>query len=148
MKPSACNKIYRREIFDRVVRYNNAVIHEDTEAMPRFLDVAGKVVVMNKAFYHYVKRKNSARTSRYFNLRGYHILDTMGNYEKMCRRKYPSILPCFQYYDLVTTYEMLLDLNGCVNRRKYFHYEILLRFKILKAILKCMRWKEVIYEYI
>lgn len=148
IKPSACNKVFRRDLFDRGIRFNNDVIHEDTEAMPRFLNAAEKVVVMNKAFYHYVKRKNSARTSRYFNIRGYHILDSMREYENMCKTKYPDILSCFYYYELITTYEMLLDLTTCVDCKKFIIQELTLRGRILKGIIKCVKFKEIRQKYI
>lgn len=146
IKPSACNKVFRRDLFDRGIRFNNDVIHEDTEAMPRFLDAAQKVVVMNKAFYHYVKRKNSARTSRHFNIRGYHILDSMREYENMCKTRYPGILPCFHYYELITTYEMLLDLTTCVDCKKFIIQELTLRGRILRGIVKCLKFKDIRQE--
>ena len=148
VKPSACNKLFRRNLFDIGNRFNNDVIHEDTEAMPRFLDATENVVVMDKAFYHYVKRKNSARTTKYFNIRGYHMLDSMKEYENMCKMKYPEILPYFHYYELVTTYEMLLDLARCIDYKKYRRQEFSLRFRTLKAIVKYMRWKEIRKENI
>lgn len=59
VKPTACNKLYRSTIFRNGLRFNSNVIHEDTEAMPRFLDAAESVVVIEQAFYHYIKHKNS-----------------------------------------------------------------------------------------
>jgi len=143
VSPTACNKLYRSTIFDKGLRYNNDVIHEDTEVMPRFLDAAENVMVIDKAFYHYIKHKNSASTSKKFSLRGYHILDSMKTYEKMCKSKYPQILPCFHYYELVTTYEMLLNLWGCVDHKKYILQQLSLRFRTLKAIFKCLQWKNI-----
>lgn len=143
VKPSACNKLFRREIFDNGLRFRNEVIHEDTEAMPRFLNQAKSVVVVNKAFYHYVRRNNSARTSRFFNMRGYHILDSMSEYENMCKSDYREILPTFYYYELLTTYEMYIDLNTCVDRRKYIKQDFTLRGRVLRSILKCMRFETI-----
>ncbi len=143
VSPTACNKLYRSTIFEKGLRYNNNVIHEDTEVMPRFLDATECVMVIDKAFYHYIRRKNSASTSKKFNLKGYHILDSMKEYEKMCKNKYPQILPCFHYYEVVTTYEMLLNLWGCVDHKKYILQQISLRYRTLKAIFKCLQWKKI-----
>lgn len=144
---TACNKLFRRNLFDKGLRFRNDVIHEDTEAMPRFLDASERVVVIDKAFYHYIKRTNSARTSKRFSLRGYHILDSMKEYEEMCKRKYPSVLPYFCYYEMVTTHGMLINLSECIDARHYIRQEILLRYRIVKVVFKCIRWKSIRKEY-
>ncbi len=143
VSPTACNKLYRRNLFKGGLRYNNDVIHEDTEAMPRFLDAAEQVLVMDKAFYHYIKRNNSASTSKRFSLRGYHILDSMKEYDRMCRKKYPKLLPYFCYYQLITTYEMLLNLISCVDHWHYPLQWLSLKFHILAAVIKCKKWKNI-----
>ena len=139
--PTACNKLYRSSLFKKGVRFNNAVIHEDTEAMPRFLDASEGVMVINQAFYHYIKRVNSASTSKHFNIKGYHILDSMGEYYEMCRKKRIDLLPCVSYYELVTCHGMLRNLRGCIDEKDYKKIEINLCFRIYKSVLKCMRWK-------
>lgn len=136
--PSACNKLFRRKLFDGGVRFNENVIHEDTEAMPRFLNQTEMVVVLDNAFYHYIKRKNSASTSKKFSLRGYYILDSMKEYEKMCRSEFPSLLPTFFNYRLFTTYEMYLNLMSCDDYKKYFIQQFSLRRQILRSIFKCL----------
>lgn len=146
VNPTACNKLYRSKIFKNGLRYNNDVIHEDTEVMPRFLNVAERVMVIDKAFYHYIKHPNSASTSKKFSLRGYHILDSMKEYERMCKNEYPRILPCFHYYELITTYEMLLNLWGCIDHKEYIFQQLSLRYRTVKAIFKCLRWKSVMEE--
>ncbi|MCM1251820.1 MAG: glycosyltransferase [Clostridium sp.] len=140
---SACNKLFRRNLFDKGLRFNNNVIHEDTEAMPRFLDASERIVVINKAFYHYIKREKSASTSKHFNLRGYHILDSMREYEKMCKKKYPAILPYFCYHEMATTHGMLMNLASCVDSKHYIRQELSLRYRLIKAVLKCMKWKGI-----
>lgn len=145
--PSACNKLFRRNLFDKGLRFRNDVIHEDTEAMPRFLDASERVLIMNSAYWHYVKRENSASTSKHFNLKGYRILDSMKEYEEMCKKKYPSVLPYFCYFEMVTTQGMLKNLSNCVDARHYIKQEITLKCRMIKAGLKCMRWKCIRGEY-
>lgn len=147
VSPSASNKLFRREIFDKGARFNDAVIHEDTEAMPRFLDAAENVLVMDRAFYHYIKRKESLSTSKYFSLKGYRILDSMKEYEEMCKKKYPSILPYVCYYDMMTTQGMLINLSGCIDARRYIRQGISIRCRMIKAAFKCMRWGSVRKKY-
>lgn len=144
---SACNKLFRRSIFDKGLRFNNNVIHEDTEAMPRFLDASERIVVINKAFYHYIKREKSASTSKHFNMRGYHILDSMREYEEMCKKKYPDVLPYFCFHEMATTHGMLMNLASCVDASHYIRQEISLRYRMIKAVFKCMKWESIRKEY-
>ncbi|MBD5514053.1 MAG: glycosyltransferase family 2 protein [Lachnospiraceae bacterium] len=144
---SACNKLFRRNLFDKGLRFNNNVIHEDTEAMPRFLDASERIIVINKAFYNYIKRSNSASTLKRFNLRGYHILDSMKEYEEMCKKKYPAVLPYFCYHEMATTHGMLMNLSSCVDARHYIRQEISLRYRMIKAVFKCMKWEGIRKEY-
>lgn len=138
VSPSACDKLYRKGLFDNGVRFNENIIHEDTEAMPRILNQAENIVVLNKALWHYVKRKNSASTSKNFNIKGYHLLDSMGEYEKMCKKEFPHLLPIFLDYKLVTTYEMYLNLMSCNDYKKYFVLQLSLRRQIFFSVLRCL----------
>ena len=142
VSPSACNKLYRRSLFENK-RFNTNINHEDTEIMPCLLDMSENVVVMDRAFYHYVKRKNSKTTVLKFNVKGYHFLDSLPGYEEMCKNRYPEILPTFHYYELVSTYEMLLRLASCTDCKQYIPQEISLRYRVLKYICKCLKWKHV-----
>lgn len=144
---TACTKLIRRELFANGLRFNNDVIHEDTEAMPRFINEADHVYIMDRPFYHYIKRENSASTSRKFSMRGYHILDAMEEYELMCKENYPDILPQFYHYRLYTTYEMYMNLENCVDYKKYKKQAAKLRCQIIMDILKCSKWKEIHKRY-
>lgn len=144
---TACTKLIRRELFANGLRFNNDVIHEDTEAMPRFINEADHVYIMDRPFYHYIKRENSASTSRKFSMRGYHILDAMEEYEMMCKENYPDILPQFYHYRLYTTYEMYINLENCVDYKKYKKQAAKLRCQIIMDILKCSKWKEIHKRY-
>lgn len=90
-----CTKLIRKELFEKGVRFNNHVIHEDTEAMPRFIHAADHVYVMDEAFYHWIKRENSISNLKNFSMREYHILDALREYEEMCKENYPDLLPLF-----------------------------------------------------
>lgn len=147
LNATACTKLVRKELFEKGVRFNNHVIHEDTEAMPRFIHAADHVYVMDKPFYHYVKRENSASTSKNFSLRGYHILDTLEEYKRMCKKVYPNLLPQFYQYKLYTTYEMYRNLVNSVDHRKYWRQAVKLRCQILSGFLNHARWSEMSKKY-
>lgn len=147
LTPSACNKLFRRNLFDKGLRFRNDVIHEDTEAMPRFLDASERISVMNMAFYHYIKRENSASTSKHFNLKGYHILDSMKEYEEMCKKKYPAVMPYFCYHEMAATHGIFINLTSCVDAQHYIRQEISLRYRMIKTAFKCMKWEDIRKEY-
>lgn len=129
--PSASNKLFRKEIFENA-RFRENVRHDDTEAMPRFLDRIDKMVVIDFPFYHYIKRENSITTAPRFSVPGYRFLQSMPAYKKMCKKKYPSLKKVFAYYELESNYGMLLDLIRCIDRNKHPLIQILLRFRILR----------------
>lgn len=145
--PTACTKLIRRELFAKGLRFNNNVIHEDTEAMPRFIHEADLLYVMDRPFYHYIKRENSASTSRNFSMRGYRILEAMEEYEIMCKENYSDILPWFYHYRLYTTYEMYMNLENSNDYKNYKKQAIKLRCQTIRGILKCSKWKEIPKRY-
>lgn len=137
--PTACNKLYRRELFANY-RFDNDIIHEDTGLMPALFDACNGVMVCNKALYHYIKRKNSASTSRLYNLRSYRFMNTVWGYRSMCKEKYPELLCYYAKYEINTTYEMLVNLAGCSNWRDFKRQERYLRRKLLILILEQLRY--------
>lgn len=137
--PSACNKLFRRELFEKN-RFNNDIIHEDTGLMPALLDASEKVTVCNRAFYHYIKRKDSASTSRLYNLRSYRFLGSIAEYRKMCKEKYPELLCYYVKYETQTTYEMLLSLAGCSNYRDFKKQENHLRRRLVVLVLEELKY--------
>lgn len=142
-----CTKLIRKELFEKGIRFNNNVIHEDTEAMPRFINATDHVYVMDKAFYHWIKRENSISNLKSFSMREYHILDALKEYERMCRENYPDLLAQFYQYKLYTTYEMYLKLVSCVNSKEYWRQAIKLRCQIFLGVLKCAKWSEISKKY-
>ncbi len=147
MTPPAWTKLYRREIFHDRVRFDDRVIHEDTEAMPRFIDASESIYVLDKAFYHYIKDVNSVSMSKKFSMRGYRILASFGDYREMCREKYPEVLPTLAFYELTTTNEMYRNLMGCVDRDDYRKQQKELRRGMIGCALKAICYKKVRNKY-
>lgn len=137
--PTVCNKLFRKELFE-VNRFNNDIIHEDTGLMPRLLDSSEGVAICNRAFYHYVKRKNSASTSRLYNMRSYRFMNTVAEYRKMCKEKYPELFCYYVKYEITTTYEMLLNLAGCSNYRDFKKQENHLRRRLVVLVLEELKY--------
>lgn len=140
--PTACNKLFRKELFE-INRFNNDIIHEDTGLMPKLLDSSKGVVVCNQAFYHYVKRKNSASTSRLYNMRSYRFMDSVAGYRKMCREKYPELMGYYVKYEARTTYEMLLNLAGCSNYREFKKQENWLRRRLIVLAFEELKYRNM-----
>lgn len=61
---SACNKLYRSEIFDDI-RYPQGKTSEDAYVIVRILMKTRKVVVSSEQKYYYIHRRNSVTTSRF-----------------------------------------------------------------------------------
>lgn len=58
---SLCSKIYKREVFSGI-RFPEGRVFEDDEAIPHLIYNAQKVVMVENAWYCYVKRSNSIIT--------------------------------------------------------------------------------------
>ncbi len=146
VRPSACNKLYRKEYFLKH-RFNEDVVQEDTESMPRFIDAGKDVVVVNDTFYHYIKRPGSITTQRKFDLKSYRFLECFKEYEQMCINKYPDLVPIFYFYEMRGTFGMLLSLIGSEDALKYWTKELILRFRILRYFIKARKYDINIKEH-
>ncbi|MEG1597214.1 MAG: glycosyltransferase family 2 protein [Bacilli bacterium] len=56
--PTACNKIYKKTIFDKILFKNN-VLYEDVEFTYRLYLVISTIGVVNEALYNYLQRENA-----------------------------------------------------------------------------------------
>ena len=70
--PSACNKVYKRELF-RTIRYPINKINEDAFIQLPLLDLCKKIVVCKDHYYHYFSSRpdsiqNSSYSEKRFNL--------------------------------------------------------------------------------
>ena len=61
---SACDKIFRRELFEKI-RYPEGEINEDAAIIFELLKSANGIVQVGTPFYHYVYRGNSISKSKY-----------------------------------------------------------------------------------
>lgn len=146
VRPSACNKLYRKELFEKI-KFNENVVQEDTEAMPRIIDSGKDVVVLPDTFYHYIKREGSISVARKFNMMSYRFLDCFKEYEKLCADKYPDLLPIFYFYEMQGTFGMIKSLVKSSDARKYLKQELTLRLRVIRYFLKARKYEVNVKEH-
>lgn len=141
IRPSACNKLYRRELFDDI-KFNENVVQEDTECMPRIIDSGRDVVAVSGTYYHYIKRPGSITLSSKFNMKSYNFLECFKEYEKLCKDKYEELLPIFYYYEQKGTYGMLLSLVRSSDAYRYIWQEMVLRIRVIRHYIRAKQYSE------
>ena len=114
MFPSSVNKLYRRFIFEKL-RYVKGIVNEDTEIIPKVIDICNFIMVLDKASYHYVLRKGSITQSD-FSMKEYESLIVYSSGVQICRKNYPELLPYAYYYELKEFYETLVRLTNSKSR--------------------------------
>lgn len=70
--PSAWNKIYRKELFEKI-RFKKNVWFEDVEMLYRMLPSVNSIGTVHKPFYKYVQREGSISNSK--DMRIFHYID-------------------------------------------------------------------------
>lgn len=145
MFPSSVNKLYRSYLFESL-RFRKGMINEDTELIPKLLNICDSVVILDKALYHYVLRKGSITQSE-FAVRDYEGIVVYATAVEVCKSNYPKLLPYAAYYELNRIYETYVRLAKSRNRRKLWKQEASLRFKIAGKIAKCLKWKHIRNKY-
>ncbi len=75
LQPSACNKMYKAEIFNSI-RYPKGRLYEDAYVYPDVLSQVKTLVLTGQDDYFYFKRSDSIMRSSY-NLRSTHLVDAV-----------------------------------------------------------------------
>lgn len=145
MLPSSVNKLYRRFLFENL-RFRKGMINEDTEIIPKILNICDYVIILDKALYHYILRKGSITQSE-FALRDYEGIAVYAISVEVCKSNYPKLLPYAAYYELNRIYETYVRLAKSRNRRKLWKQEASLRFKIVGKAARCLKWKQIRNKY-
>lgn len=141
LHPSSSNKLFRRYLFEHV-RYRKGIINEDTEIIPRIIDLCDRILVLDTAMYHYVLRENSTMMSD-FGMKNYHSLIAYKSLVLVCRERYPQVLPYADYYEVSELYEALVRLSLSANYKKMKRQAVCVRIRIAGALLRCLKWKEI-----
>lgn len=138
---TSCSKLFRRELFQNI-RYKKGIINEDIELLPRVLDMCEHVVILDKPLYYYENRPGSITMSDY-SMKRYEAIKIPRDIVKMCKKKYPEVLPHACFYELNSLYGMLDNLMNSRNKDDYKKQKYILRWKIVVADLRCRKWKEI-----
>lgn len=145
MFPSSVNKLYRRVIF-KELRYVKGIINEDTEIIPKVIDLCNYILVLDKAAYHYVLRKDSITQSD-FTVKDYESISVYNSGVQVCSKKYPELLPYACYYELKEIYETRVRLINSRNASRLRKQSFLLRLKVASGVAKCIKWKCIREKY-
>lgn len=138
---TSCDKLFRASLFQNI-RYKKGIINEDMEILPRLLDISNEVVLINKVIYHYIKRQDGITGNRY-SLNRYQTITIGRGIYRMCREKYPDLMPYASFYELKSLFVMLDNLWKCENRNDFKIQELKIRGRILFVLLRCNLWKEI-----
>ncbi len=145
MFPSSVNKLFRRCLFDEL-RYVKGIINEDTEIIFKIVNLCNRIIVTDRAAYHYVLRNGSITQSN-FTMKDYQSLIAYESARKVCKVSCPSVLPYASYYELRGLYEAQAKLANSETRVLLKKQAFLLRWKIAVAIVRCLKWREIRNKY-
>lgn len=106
--PSACTKLYRRDLFD-AHRFAEGLLFEDVEIMHKLLWAAERVVCTSARLYGYMHRNDSITTAR-FTVRDLDILAIADDLLAFAREQAPGLLGAARAY--AVTAAMRVQLNA------------------------------------
>ena len=116
---SACDKLYRRELFDGI-RYPVGRVCEDVPVTYRVVLRAEKVLAWNGRFYHYCHRSGSISQSDFSPKSLHFSQNTQGIYRDI-QENWPELEPQAEYLRVwsLTHLLLLLDSADAKTRRTY-----------------------------
>lgn len=121
---SACNKLFKRSLFERI-EFPEGRIHEDLATTYRLFAKANKAVYSNNIGYIYVKRENSILTTRFNEKR----LDAFIGWDEILafmKKRYPELteefISCYVYGCVDNVYYILNQVKDKGDTRKYMTY--------------------------
>jgi glycosyltransferase involved in cell wall biosynthesis len=106
---SACDKVYKREIFD-TIRYPEGKISEDAAIIFHLLNISNGVVHIGKAFYHYIYRENSISKSSYTH-KAYDAYVNCFNTINFIQNNYTDLLKECKIYCSLVCLELLQSMQ-------------------------------------
>lgn len=81
--PTACNKIYKRHLFDKNYQFKKGIFYEDLELIPSFVIKTSKIGYIEKSFYNYYQRTGSIMLQPVFNNK---LLDIFTSLDSLTNR--------------------------------------------------------------
>ncbi|MBR1796582.1 MAG: glycosyltransferase family 2 protein [Clostridiales bacterium] len=88
---TAVNKLYKRELFDKV-RYPEGKVSEDAFVIVDLLMECNKAVITSDQKYYYIHREGSITTLK-FRPQHLHVLEAYEKNYRLIEKSYPSLIP-------------------------------------------------------
>lgn len=107
---SACNKLYRKNIFDNI-KFPKGKLCEDYYVMYKIFDNSRYVIKLSECLYHYYQRVNSITRSKKFNMDFIYASEFQYKY---LSQKYPELINVWKtnyIYSYITYYNYNLVNN-------------------------------------
>lgn len=120
---SACDKLYRRELFDGI-RYPEGRTCEDVPVTYRLALKAERVVLCDKPFYNYYHRSGSISKGAGISEKTFHYSQHTAGILEDIRQHHPNIAPQAEFLRVHSLYHLLLRLDHApAEIRKNYHKE-------------------------
>lgn len=88
--PMACNKIYKRELFQDDFLFKTNIWYEDLELIPTLILKTKKIGFLNNPYYKYLQRNGSIMNQEVYNPKILDIIDVLNSIKNRFR-KYKSL---------------------------------------------------------
>lgn len=108
---SACDKLYRRELFDGI-RFPEGRVCEDVPVTYRVVLKAERAVFWNQPYYHYFHRGGSISQAR-FSANTLHFSQHTREILADIQQNHPNLLPQARYLRVRSLSHLMLVLGGC-----------------------------------
>lgn len=108
---SACDKLYRRELFDGI-RFPEGRVCEDVPVTYRVVLKAERAVFWNQPYYHYFHRGGSISQAR-FSANTLHFSQHTREILADIQQNYPNLLPQARYLRVRSVSHLMLVLGRC-----------------------------------
>lgn len=89
--PSACGKLYKRELFN-TIRYPKGMYYEDMAVIYKLIELCDRIVVGRKQKYYYYQRQDSIIHQK-FNEKKMHRIQIANELKEYVDEKYPELKP-------------------------------------------------------
>ena len=84
--PMACNKIYKRSLFEEPFLFKENIWYEDLELIPSLILKTNKITFLEKPFYNYLQREGSITNQDEFNIKILDILKVLESLEERFKK--------------------------------------------------------------
>lgn len=131
---SAVNKLYKKEIFNDGLRYEEGKTFEDALIIIDVLMKCNKVAFTNVEGYYYIHRKNSITTKKFDEIHGYDVIYAYEKNYKLIENNFPELIDvakmrmCWAYFVVL---DSMIKSNHVIDKKvvKYLRKNIMVILK-------------------